>query len=89
MKKPADLELTPEAMHKMAEEAVKAVVDHIAALPYFITEIVSPSLMPTHFPEKVPADNLWQKIERTNKNRRYFLMLFWASPLFFSINLFF
>jgi hypothetical protein len=33
MKKPANLELTPEAMHKMAEEAVRAVVDHIAALP--------------------------------------------------------
>jgi len=33
MKKPADLELTPEAMTKMAEEAARAVVDHIAALP--------------------------------------------------------
>jgi len=33
MKKLADLELTPEAMHKMAEEAARAVVDHIAALP--------------------------------------------------------
>jgi aromatic-L-amino-acid decarboxylase len=33
MKKPANLELTPEAMMKMAEEAARAVVDHIAALP--------------------------------------------------------
>ncbi len=33
MKKPVDLELTPEAMIQMAEEAVRAVVDHIAVLP--------------------------------------------------------
>jgi aromatic-L-amino-acid decarboxylase len=33
MKKPVDLELTPEAMVQMAEEAARAVVGHIAALP--------------------------------------------------------
>ena len=49
---------------------------------------VSPSLTPTHFPEKVPATKLWQKIERTNKNRRNFLILIWASLGFFAINLF-
>jgi len=33
MEKPYDLELTPEAMIQMAEEAARAVVDHISAFP--------------------------------------------------------
>jgi len=33
MKNPINLELSPEAMRKMGEEAVRAVVEHIAALP--------------------------------------------------------
>jgi len=33
MKKPTNLELSPEAMKKMGEEAVRSVVEHIAALP--------------------------------------------------------
>ena len=33
MKKPTNLELSPEAMKEMGEEAVRAVVEHIAGLP--------------------------------------------------------
>jgi len=72
MKKPADLELTPEAMMKMAEETVRAVVDHIAALP----KAPRPNLnrcvnsgdfsrldLRAYHPALCPSDNNWPRAE--------------------------
>ena len=70
MKKRANLELTPEAMYKIAEEAVKTVVDHIAALPKAPRSNLERCVNSANFsrlnlrayhPAFHPSDNTWPR----------------------------